>query len=165
MYLASVSISDATLLKCIALAQLACDELAVSIELTDGTRAAVLQHLLAVTAKKAREQVFASLKHGGVSDEESPKKIAAACELIGLTDEASILHLAKVSRTQKIPPRNSNKRNRQCRAGVWMDRGQKTVSRQEEELLQRLEAALKTYLNVPLAGRCHTRDLRLRNRM
>jgi hypothetical protein len=163
-HLAGATITDAALRRCSALAARVCAELDVA-QMSEGKRINLLGYVLKKVVSEARQRVLAVPDTGQLASPDRTSPVAAAGELLGLSDEA--LHddlFEKLRRRRGISDaywherlqdkeHRSPKRRRQLCAGVWLkerDHYSYAAARAREvELLAALEAALVTYLNRP----------------
>ncbi|MFK4102905.1 hypothetical protein ACI2L1_23025 [Streptomyces sp. NPDC019531] len=132
--------------------------LGVDGRLSYGSRRVVLEELLSRVADDARRR---SLRRTAESPfvkqrEESIFQVAAAGEILGLTDEESFKEkyekwcgsksYEKISQELKNKGNEGSRRGRQVRAGVWFERSRSCVRGIEKDLIKAFESELETYI-------------------
>ncbi|WP_237309696.1 hypothetical protein [Streptomyces sp. AMCC400023] len=154
--LADVGVTDASLEGCLGLEQVLLTGVAVDGALAEGGRITVLDTVLRRVSVDAMRQSLARRNEKPLVDQlgESTFQVAAAAELLGISDEAAFSLKRQSWRPndaewrieEKKEENRGSRGQRQLRAGVWVEKSSSTIKRRKGELLAAFESRFKVYV-------------------
>ncbi|MFM9590282.1 hypothetical protein ACKI1J_14390 [Streptomyces scabiei] len=144
-HLARATVTERSLEECSSLVQMFMNELGGFESLSDGGRIKTLNYVLSAVASEARR--------GSLQGTESAFQVAAAAELMGLSDAEEFQrkragYIRDAATWERMLDENNRgaKGERQLRAGVWIKTGAQGPKRKESVLLSAFESAFKVYV-------------------